>query len=200
MRSRLQTIVGAIVLGVAGGGFLFFGVESVRFGGIVLGAGFVLIGTLSVTTAIIFGWRGHRLGAEVKGEAVIVHHYFSDTVIPLSKVRSVYKGSEGTRIETLEGAVFIDDCYFGDSASCDVFYETLTNQLNADVSTPQSFHRRLRVFRGIAKYADATLRLVGSCAFLLFGFDRLLHRDWVSGVVFGGIGLGIAFLFRPKAN
>jgi hypothetical protein len=174
---------------------------TIRCGGIVLGIGFLALGAFAVTNATVYGWRGHRLGAEVTTENVVIHHYFTNCVIPISRVRSAYRTAEAIRIQTLEDSIVIDDCHFPDLETRDAFFEALSRRLGTTICPTEAFGKdtaKSRSLRILAKYSGGALWLIAGCAFLAFGLFRFIQGDWFSAVVFSGMGIAFCFSWRIK--
>ena len=89
------------------------------------GVGLIIVGILPLLVAPIYLWRGGRLGAEIRGDCLIVHHYFRDTVFRLERPLRVYRSVDATVIEAPGRRFVLDDCYFSDLAARDAVFEAL---------------------------------------------------------------------------
>ena len=56
------------------------------------GAVFAGLVLLSIFTAIIFGWRGGRLGIDLQEDHLVLRGYFSDRIIPIPEMTGCHLG------------------------------------------------------------------------------------------------------------
>ena len=136
---KIPPVIGRIfsetILFSVGAVFMAFGYTAagagsgVKFWG--FGAVFFLPGLIACLLAPIWIWRGGRLGAGIRGDCLVVHHYFRDTVIPLESPLVVYRCVECTAIETPKRRYLLDDAYFADFPRRDALFEELSARARA---------------------------------------------------------------------
>ncbi len=117
----------AITLIAVGVCFILFGYAVARAGE-GYGVGLIAVGLLPLLVSPVYLWRGGRLGAEVRDDCLIVHHYFRDTVFHLERPLRVYRSVDATVIETPNRRLVLDDCYFSDLAVRDALFEALLSR------------------------------------------------------------------------
>ena len=104
--------------------FVGFGYTVVRAGE-GYGIGLIFVGSAPLLFAPIYFWRGGRLGAEIRDDCLVVHHYFRDTVFQLEKPLRVYRSADSIVIETPNRRFVLDDSYFSDHVVRNALFEVL---------------------------------------------------------------------------
>ena len=117
----------AITMIAVGAFFIFFG-YAVACAGEGYGIGLIAVGILPLLVAPVYFWRGGRLGAEICGDCLIVHHYFRDTIFRLERPLRVYRSVDSMVIEAPNRRLVIDDCYFSDVTVRDALFEALLSR------------------------------------------------------------------------
>jgi hypothetical protein len=116
--------------------FMVFGFAFVRAGGVFLGVGLLLIGGCALIFALIFLWRGGRLGAEIQQDTLVVRSYFRrcDTNIPLAGLLRACRGAcdDATVLEFPDRQFILDDIYFRDSEARDSILRSLQSYAKRD--------------------------------------------------------------------
>ena len=61
-----------------------FGVILIINGGLILGFGFLFVSLIAAYTAVMYMWRGWRIGVQIDEGHLLVRRYFNDLRIPLT--------------------------------------------------------------------------------------------------------------------
>lgn len=97
----------------------------------LLGYSFMAAGGIAALVAIIYIWRGGRLGAEIRDDNLIVIGYFhrEDITVPLAGLLRVYRNAvdDATVLEFPDWQFLLDDCYIGDADRRKALFERLQN-------------------------------------------------------------------------
>lgn len=109
--------------------FLIYGVVTMVNGAVVFGVGFIAVGAIGGIAAATYFLRGARLGVEIAGDSLVVHHYFSEKTVLLKKINRLYRSVDATVLETTDGIIVIDDAMFSDPQNRDALFTSLENQL-----------------------------------------------------------------------
>lgn len=121
----------AITLIAVGTFFILFG-YSVARAGEGYGVGLIAVGILPLLVSPVYLWRGGRLGAEIRDDCLVVHHYFRDTVFRLERPLRVYRAVDAIVIEAPNRRFVLDDCYFSDLAVRDALFEALLSHSSTE--------------------------------------------------------------------
>lgn len=132
----LPPVTGRILVGVAstGTGAVFIAVGYATASG-GYGIGLMVVGAVALLFAPIYVWRGGRLGAEIREDCLIVHHYFHDIVVPLERPLHVSRCVDATVIEMPNRRFVLDDCYFSDASLREALVQALIARANCDTTT-----------------------------------------------------------------
>ena len=130
LRNFRRVCEGTILL-VAAAVFLIFGGIAINNGAVLLGGGFVVVGLVAIAASLLYLWRGARVGVQIVGDDLLIQHYFSKSIIPLATIRKFYRSVDATVIETTNGNLTFDDCYFADPQLRDSLLQSLRERLTA---------------------------------------------------------------------
>jgi hypothetical protein len=107
-------------------------------GGEAYGVGLVVVGVVPLLFGPVYFWRGWRLGAEIRNDALVVRGYFrrQDTVLPLCELLWVHRGAsdDATVLEFAGRQFILDDSYFPDSEARDALVCSLRPYAKTDKS------------------------------------------------------------------
>jgi hypothetical protein len=130
-RNLLQRICEGTILVIAATGFLIFGGVAINNGAVLWGGGFVILGLVAIAGSGLYLWRGGRVGFQIDGDDLLIQHYFSESRVPLATIRRFYRSVDATVIETTNGRLTFDDCYFADPQLRDSLLQSLRERLTA---------------------------------------------------------------------
>jgi hypothetical protein len=124
----------SIALAVTGVTFFVVGYSSIAGQGPLLDLCFMAFAVVPVLAAIIYLWRGWRLGVVVERDQLVVRGYFprEDRVTALTGLRRIYHSVDATVLEFPDRQFAVDDCYFPDSEARDALLDLVRTYVKKD--------------------------------------------------------------------